>query len=105
MKVIKQTLQEGMHFPLKRKNTRFSSAHFKPHSMLWLDQLTQELVFVISKDDLDKISIKPISRALVLGIFLEIGGELVHSRYSFNVFSDARISVSLGCCVISCRYI
>jgi len=46
----KTIVQEGIHFFLKRKNTRFRPADFKPHSMIWPDQLMLRLVFVTEMD-------------------------------------------------------
>ena len=37
-KMLAYFFQEGMHFPLEQKNTRFSPAHFKPHPMIWPGQ-------------------------------------------------------------------
>ena len=45
----KSRFQEGMHFFLKWKNTRFSSAHFKTYSMTWSD--LQYYLFVFESLD------------------------------------------------------
>jgi len=44
-----RAFQEGMHFFLKQKNTRFSSAHFKPYSMTWSDLQYYLFVFELSE--------------------------------------------------------
>jgi hypothetical protein len=36
----------GIHFSLKRKNTRFSPPHFERNSTIWHDQLTCGFIFI-----------------------------------------------------------